>query len=236
LQEDIMKYTYIGIIIIACLALACISPVTALNNFGSGSAFLQQGQTHTFTVTADSSSQIIMTPQAGANFDLYAVQCQSIMCSCPTASYVMQFATYSSRSGVGRQESFTLPRGTWCVVVFAQSGSGTYTIYENQNPWIVPVPTAPIISQAIPGHGQGMPYWNSQGIQFANPQGVPFGNPGYNWHRQDIPFWHQQGVQFVNPGQGQPNRMILFGNPTKGHGSGALQFGSAGGVILVNYN
>jgi len=217
-----MKYTYFGTVLIACLALVCISPVTALNNFGSGSAFLHQGQAHIFTVTVDSSSQIIMTPPVGTNFDLYAVQCQSFRCSCPTASHVIQFATYSSRNGVSMQESFTLPSGTWCVVVFAQFGSGTYTIYENQNPWIVPMPTGQ-------GQASGM-------IQFANPshgmhrQSIPFVN---TW---DTPFGSTQGTQFGNFGQGQPNRVTLFGNPSQGQASGVLQFGNSGGVIMVTYN
>jgi len=156
-----MKYTYLGAVLLACLVLGlCMSPVAASNNFGSGSAFLHQGQTHIFTVTVDSSSQIVMTPPAGTNFDLFAVQCQSARCTCPTASHVMQFPTFSSRNGIGMQESFTLPRGTWCVVVFAQFGSGTYTIFENRIP--MPMPT---VNPTIPPVGPGL---HRQDIQFGN--------------------------------------------------------------------
>ena len=160
-----MKYTYIGAVLIACLALGlCMSPAAASNNFGTGSAFLHQGQTHTFSVTVDffSQSQIIMTPPSGANFDLFAMQ-RDPRLMCPSASEIMHFATYSSRNGIGLQESITLPQGTWCVVVFAQFGSGTYRIFENQIP--TPMPTVPIVTPTIPPAGPGL---HKQDIQFAN--------------------------------------------------------------------
>ena len=229
-----MKYTYLGVILIACLTLGlCVSSVAAANNFGSGTAFLEQGKAHTFTVIADFSSQIIMTPPAGANFDLYAFQCQSFRCSCPTSSYVMQFATYSSRNGVGRKESLTLPSGTWCVVVFAQSGSGTYTIYENQIQKTVPMPIFPPIGQ---GQASGMIQFGYPGQGLHTP-GTQFGYPGQGQVSGMIQFanpgqgLHTPGAQFEYPGQGQPNRLILFGNPTQG-----LQYpgqGQTSGVIQI---
>lgn len=160
-----MKYKYIGAVLLACLILGlCISPVAASNNFGSGTAFLHQGQTHIYTVTTDSSSQsqIIMTPPSGANFDLFAMQ-RDPRLMCPSASEVMQFATFSSRNGIGLQESITLSQGTWCVVVFAQSGSGTYRIFENRVP--LPIPTVPIVTPTIPPASPGL---FREDIQFGN--------------------------------------------------------------------
>ena len=170
LRRTLMKYTYLGVVLLACLALGlCVSPVAAANNFGSGTVYLYQGQAHMYTVTANPSAQIYMTPPAGANFDLYALQCQgSYGCTCPTASHVMQYATYSSRNGVGMQEMLNLPFGTWCVVVFARSGSGAYSISELVGPSPVPtyVPPAPMPTvPVIPPAGQDL---YKQDIQYGN--------------------------------------------------------------------
>jgi hypothetical protein len=84
---------------------------------------------------------------------------------CPSASEVMRYATYPSRNGVGLQESITLPQGTWCVVVFAQFGSGTYRIFENRVPMPMPMPTVPVVTPTIPPAGQGL---HKQDIQLGN--------------------------------------------------------------------
>ena len=162
-----MKNRYFVAVLLACLALGiCMSPVAASNNFGTGAAHLFQGQTQMYTVTADQfSSQVIMTPPAGANFDMFAVQCQTNRCICPSASQIMQFPTFSSRNGVGMQERFTLPQGTWCIVVFARSGSGVFTIFENKGPFPMPMPTVPVVNPTIPPAGQGL---HKQDIQFGN--------------------------------------------------------------------
>ena len=162
-----MKYTYIKAMLLACLALGlCIVPAAAANNFGSGSAYLNQGQAHMYTVSADSFSQIFMTPPAGTNFDLYALQCQGTYhgCTCPTASHVMRYASYASLNGVSAQEVLNLPRGTWCIAVFAKTGSGAYSISEisGQNP--KPTPTKPTTPPVAPSN----PSLYKQDIQYGN--------------------------------------------------------------------
>jgi hypothetical protein len=206
----------------------CIAPVAASNNFGSGAAYLFQGQTHIYTVTADSSSQIIMTPPIGTNFDLFAMQCQTSRCSCPTASYVMQFATYASRNGAGMQQSVTLPRGTWCVVVFAQSGSGAYTISENFRSFQMSMPAVSSVNPMFspPGSGQQQGIWfanGGQGWTSVHPlfspsgsgevQGVWFANGGQGWtsvHPLFSPsgLGEVQGIWYANGGQVAPSYAI----------------------------
>ena len=140
-----MKHTYIGAILFACLIFGlCMSPAAAANNFGSGITNLQKEQKHMYNVNVESESQIYMTVPSGANFDLYALQCQETGCNCPSFEYVMQFATETSLNGVGMQEILYLPSGSWCIVVFARSGTGIYSISEiiGQPPVIIPTPPA----------------------------------------------------------------------------------------------
>jgi len=168
-----MKYIYIRAAVLACLVLGlCLVPASATNNFGSGSAYLHQGQAQVYTVNVDSYAQIYMTPPPGANFDLYTTQCQgsSYGCKCPTAAYVMQYATYVSRNGVGKQEVLNLPRGTWCIAVFAQSGSGAYSISEVFGPKPTPTKVQPTPTKVQPVPPTAKP--------------VPPTNPGL--YKQDI--------------------------------------------------
>jgi hypothetical protein len=143
------------------------SPATAANNFGSGSSFLYQGQAHVYSVTSDFSAQVYMVPPRDADFDLYARECgTSYGCSCPAASFIMQYPTYSSRNGVGITETLNLPRGTWCVAVFARYGSGAYTISEIFTPTPVPYPTrTPTFVPTIPPVSPGL---YKQDIQYGN--------------------------------------------------------------------
>ncbi|MDR2854883.1 MAG: hypothetical protein LBV40_01835 [Methanomicrobiales archaeon] len=191
-----MKYTYIKAVLLACLALGlCILPASATNNFGSGTAYLYQGQAQVYTVSIDSYAQIYMTPPAGANFDLYALQCQGSYhgCSCPTSSYVMQYATYVSRNGVGTQDVLNLPRGTWCIAVFAKLGSGSYSISEvsslKPNPTKVPtrVPTAaPPVQPSNPGlYKQDIQYGNAiQGKSTVYTYQIGGGRTAIEWYAQ----------------------------------------------------
>ena len=168
-NRNIMKYAYIKAILLACLALGlCISPAAAANNFGSGTAFLHQGQAQMYTVSVDSHAQVYMTPPPGANFDLYALQCQGSFhgCTCPTSSYVMQYATYVSRNGASMQEVVNLPRGTWCIAVFATSGSGVFSISEVSGPRPNPSPTK--VSPTGPPVVPANPNLYKQDIQYGN--------------------------------------------------------------------
>jgi len=184
-----MKHTYIGAVLLACLALGlCMSPVTASNNFGSGAHYLYQGQTHIYTVNVDYfTSQVFMTPPTGTNFDLFAIQCPSFRgCVCPTASYVMQYPTFSSRNGVGMQEVLTLTPGTWCVVVFAQSGNGVYTIFESSAPTPMPIPTVQPIPPVNPGlHRQDIQFGNAvQGQSTVYTYQIGGGRTAIEWYAQ----------------------------------------------------
>lgn len=180
--------------LLACLALGlCMLPASAANNFGSGSAYLYQGQTQLYTVTVDSYAQIYMMPPAGANFDLYALQCQASSrgCTCPTSSYVMQYATYVSRNGPGIQEVLNLPRGTWCVVVFAQSKNGVFSISEVFGPKptptkVPPHPTVPPVSPSNPGlYKQDIQYGNAaQGKSTVYSYQIGGGRTAIEWYVQ----------------------------------------------------
>jgi hypothetical protein len=105
-------------------------PALGAETYDSGSAYLSQGQTMAYTINVGLYAQITMTPPTGADFDLYALKCgiSSSGCACPTPSDVMQRAKFLSRYGVGREEVLKLPTGRWCIVVFAMSGSGVYSI------------------------------------------------------------------------------------------------------------
>jgi hypothetical protein len=154
-RRNKMKYAHIGrSLLLACITLACITQFTAADPFDSETGYLYQGQAHVSMVYVDSSTQIYLTPPTGTTFHLYARECGATFgCACPSYAYIMQYPTYASRNGFGMQQSLTLPRGTWCTVAFAQSGSGTYTMNQISNQAPRPVQTiAPVIHPV--NHGQ----------------------------------------------------------------------------------
>jgi len=106
-----------------CICILCfIGSVSA----GSGTAwtksfFLQQGQGAIHQVQVDNFALFVLTSPPGAQFELYALQVATPGAqSCPPVGVIRQQASYRN------QNSFVLPRGQWCVQVYAWRGSGTY--------------------------------------------------------------------------------------------------------------
>ena len=183
-----MKYINIRAVLLACLALGLfLVPASAANNFGSGSAYLYQGQAQMYTVNVDTYSQIYMASPVGANFDLYALQCQGSYhgCKCPTAAYVMQHPTFVSRNGGGKQEVLNLPRGTWCIAVYAKSGSGVYSISEVFGSKPTPTKVQPTPTKVQPKPTTAKP------VPPAKP--IPPVDPGL----------YKQDIQYGNAAQGK---------------------------------
>jgi hypothetical protein len=108
---------------------------------------MQQGQAAIHQVQVDSFASFVLTSPPGAQFELYAVQVATAGAqSCPSEAAIRRQASYSSKN------SFVLPKGQWCIAVYAFRGSGTYLLEASSVPSPgpmppvmkpVPIPTAP---------------------------------------------------------------------------------------------
>jgi hypothetical protein len=97
-----------------------------------------------YRITLDCPGTVRLTSSPGAHFKLYAKKC-GVYDSCPTA-YSIRYNYDSVVSGYGGTTYMHLDRGTWCLVVYGYSGSGTYSlritsICPKPTPWPWPTPT-----------------------------------------------------------------------------------------------
>jgi hypothetical protein len=113
---------------------------------------LQQGQAVIHQVQVDSFALFDLTSPPGAQFQLYAMQIATAGAqNCPSEAAIRRQASYTS------QNNFVLPKGQWCVQVYALRGSGTY--YLEASSVSAPSPIPPPINQVpVPPPVSEKPY------------------------------------------------------------------------------
>ena len=77
-------------------------------------------------IQVENGAELVLHSPPGSNYDLYALYNPRPFGSCPSNSYIMSRATKST-AGMGT-DVLILEPGLWCLVVYAQSGSGTYLL------------------------------------------------------------------------------------------------------------
>ena len=99
---------------------------------------LQQGQAVIHQVQVDNNALFDLHSPPGAQFALYALQIAAPGAqNCPPEAVIRSMATYIS------QDAFVLPRGQWCIAVYASLGSGTYYLEASSVPGLAPGPIQP---------------------------------------------------------------------------------------------
>jgi len=139
-----------------CICILCVvgCALAASGTAWTKSFSLQQGQAAIHQVQVDNFALFDLTSPRGAQFELYAMQVATAgVQSCPSEAAIRRQASYST------QNNFVLPKGQWCVAVYALQGSGTYHLEASSvsspspiPPTIkpVPIPTAPSPHPEIP--------------------------------------------------------------------------------------
>jgi Ca-activated chloride channel family protein len=85
---------------------------------------LQQGQATIHQTQLDDYTEFTLVSPPSAQFEVYATDIASTgPQSCPSEAVIREEALYNSDT------TLTLPRGEWCIEVYAASGNGTYTLY-----------------------------------------------------------------------------------------------------------
>ncbi|MDR2856175.1 MAG: hypothetical protein LBV40_08535 [Methanomicrobiales archaeon] len=155
----------------ACVCILCfVGHASAASGvYWTKSYPLQQGQAVIHQVQVDNSALFALTSPPRAQFALYAVQIPIAGAqNCPPEAAIRNMASYIS------QNTLVLPRGQWCVEVYAAIGSGTYFLEASSVVTGPSPPTAPIpmLSQYSPG---------------VNPTlSVPFKYPSSSFTRQPV--------------------------------------------------
>lgn len=108
------------------------------------SGFLRRGEAAIHQIEVDGSNMLKLTYPLTARFTLYAMQTAIAgVQSCPSETALRGMAFYKS------QDSLTLPRGQWCIEVYASKGSGRYYLeYATSTPKSDPPTIQPTITMA----------------------------------------------------------------------------------------
>ena len=136
-----------------CVAI-CILCITGYALAASGTAwtkstFLQQGQGATHQVQVDNFALFDLTSPSGAQFELYAMQVVTAgVQSCPSEAAIRRQASYITKN------NFVLPKGQWCIQVYALTGSGTYYLEVSSvsSPGPIPPAIKPIPIPTVSGN------------------------------------------------------------------------------------
>ena len=126
-----------------CICILCIvgCALAASGTAWTKSFPLQQGQAAIHQVQVDNFALFDLTSPPGAQFELYAMQVATAgVQSCPSEAAIRHQASYST------QNNFVLPRGQWCIAVYALRGSGTYLLEASSvsSPGPIPPTTKPV--------------------------------------------------------------------------------------------
>ena len=173
----------------ACICILCLvgHASAAAGVYWTKSYPLQQGQAVVHQVQVDNSALFSLTSPPGAQFALYAIQIQRAGAQyCPPEAAIRSMASYVS------PRSLVLPRGQWCIAVYAGMGSGTYFLeassigqippppipMSNNNPSAPPIPMSqnyPPAIQQTPPVTAGPPFAGLTGFTgFSSQQIVTF--------------------------------------------------------------
>ncbi|WP_319578678.1 hypothetical protein [uncultured Methanospirillum sp.] len=119
---------YSGLITLFLVLLLAVSTASAASQVSwTKSGLLYSGQGIVHQLQIDCSTQLVLQAPAGTAFDLYAMKNYNQFNSCQGVSYVR---THHDRASIGSGgiSSLTLEPGTWCVAIYARSGSGQYLL------------------------------------------------------------------------------------------------------------
>jgi hypothetical protein len=127
----------LGLCAFVCILCLVGHALAASGTYWTKSYPLQQGQAVIHQVQVDNSALFSLTSPPGAQFTLYAVQIPIAGAqNCPSETTIRNIAPHIS------QGALVLPRGQWCIEVYAFRGSGTY--YLEASSVIGPIqPTVP---------------------------------------------------------------------------------------------
>lgn len=77
-------------------------------------------------IQVENGAELVLHSPPGSNYDLYAVKNSGPFGSCPSNNYIM---SHADKSTAGMPDDvLLLESGLWCLIVYAQSGSGTYLL------------------------------------------------------------------------------------------------------------
>ena len=71
-------------------------------------------------------AELVLHSPPGSNFDLYAMNNPGSFGTCPSNTYIMSHAGKTTTGMIF--DSLILEPGLWCLVVYAEAGSGTYLL------------------------------------------------------------------------------------------------------------
>lgn len=116
----------------ACLAMliVCSGIIFAVSGtsgpYWTKSYHLSAGLGAMHEIQVVNGAELVLHSPPGSNFDLYAMNNPGPFGTCPSNSYIMSNAGKTT-AGMGF-DSMILEPGLWCLVVYAESGSGTYLL------------------------------------------------------------------------------------------------------------
>lgn len=116
----------------ACLAMliVCSGIIFAVSGtsgpYWTKSYHLSAGLGAMHEIQVVNGAELVLHSPPGSNFDLYAMNNPGPFGTCPSNSYIMSNAGKTT-AGMGF-DNIILEPGLWCLVVYAESGSGTYLL------------------------------------------------------------------------------------------------------------
>lgn len=118
------KYLHIFGLSLIIICIGVVMVISATSGFYWSKSYpLSAGLAAFHEVQVDGTAQLVLYSPPGSNFDLYAMHSPGGPGSCPSESTIMMQAEQST-AGM-EADSLILGPGLWCIVVYAESGSGT---------------------------------------------------------------------------------------------------------------
>ena len=123
-KQNIRRIAYPALLISCLIIIFVVSG--ASGPYWTKSYHLSAGLGVMHEIQVVNGAELILHSPPGSNFDLYAMNNPGPFGSCPSNTYIMSHAERST-AGMG-SDTMILEPGLWCLVVYAQSGGGTYLL------------------------------------------------------------------------------------------------------------
>ncbi len=133
-MKKIFQFGAVSLLLILLVALF-VSPVSAESEvFWTQSNTIYEKQSDLYQISVNNcGSQLELSVPAYTYYDLYAVKNNNNYGGCPSKENIINYGYDKKVSSSNGKAYMSLESGNWCIVVYARSGSGSYSLKAMTN-------------------------------------------------------------------------------------------------------